>query len=413
MPFDPGITMTSRPTHLSSFSDWSRSKLVTEAVASKTYPTNLLSKFHKGWVNIMTKKFVLWIPTSGSFPYHDTHVVINPEAYDLTAEKIEDFYAGTGKKLEYLKGGVIDNDTDLTEYMFLGGWVRLSRLESGIVSLEGDDNTALKKASQMIAPTIRWSDQAGRGPVTYEVTCYVPLGETIVIRNSLDWEQWLRYGRKPSGRVTSLRAGVAESFEFSQLDESRVLYKGWVHPGQGKVDVWQGVAKPWHVQEVVNDPGRFGYTREQLLKAIEKPDTKMASVKSSAEVEREYNNLLSGVSSINWNIEGMMLSDGWAKVAVDMKTGSADIKVADAGDARATLKLLEKKVPMLPDVWIQLWHGKVITSMTRGITIETPAHYKTFVKTGRLPVAGFREWFESSRSTTYNCNHILRNNKHA
>ncbi|MGA0866727.1 MAG: hypothetical protein ACO3QV_05360 [Candidatus Nanopelagicaceae bacterium] len=178
-------------------------------------------------------------------------------------------------------------------------------------------------------------------------------------------------------RIASFR----EWLEFSQLDEARTIYKGWIHPGDQKSIIWQTISKPWHVQKIVTNPKEFGYTEEDLLKVLGGGRLEWADM-------QDWKDLISGVRSIEYNIEGRLIDDGWVKITVDLKdhSGAGDIYAKDLEAARAALKMLEKKVVMLPFVTTYVWTGNNPTgSFRRKVRITTPEHFKTFVKTGRLP----------------------------
>lgn len=194
-----------------------------------------------------------------------------------------------------------------------------------------------------------------------------------------------------------------EWVESQQLTESRKMYKGWVHPQKNKMEVWEAVARPWHIQGVVKNPELFGYTKEDLINAI--VNSKVRTSRSGT-VEDHYRNLVSGGASVDWDIETLLLNDGWVKVTVDLSSSAdaaTDIYAPDVQSARATLKMLERMIPSLPSVQFMIvWTGNDMMRMSRTATIQGEAHYKTFVKTGRIPV--MREDLEESFESSYPVN---------
>ena len=191
-----------------------------------------------------------------------------------------------------------------------------------------------------------------------------------------------------------------EWVKSQQLTESRKMYKGWVHPQKNKMEVWEAVAKPWHIQGVVKNPELFGYTKEDLINAI--VNSKVRTSRSGT-VEDHYRNLVSGGASVDWDIETLLLNDGWVKVTADLSSSAdaaTDIYAPDVQSARAALKMLERKIPSLPSVQFMIvWTGNDMMRMSRTATIQGEAHYKTFVKTGRIPV--MRENLEESFESSY------------
>lgn len=165
------------------------------------------------------------------------------------------------------------------------------------------------------------------------------------------------------------------------------MYKGWVHPQTNKMEVWETVGRPWHIQAVVKNPKLFGYTKEDLINAI--VNSKVRTSRSGT-VEDYYGKLVNGNSSVDWDIETLLVNDGWVKVTVDVSPNAdevSDIYASDIQKARAALKMLEKKIPSLPGVeFMMIWTGDDMTRMVRTATIQGEAHYKTFVKMGRIPV---------------------------
>lgn len=169
------------------------------------------------------------------------------------------------------------------------------------------------------------------------------------------------------------------------------------------MEVWEAVGRPWHIQAVVKNPKLFGYTKEDLINAI--VNSKVRTSRSGT-VEDYYNKLVNGDSSVDWDIETLLVNDGWVKITVDVSPNAdeiSDIYASDIQKARAALKMLEKKIPSLPEVqYMMVWTGDDMTRMTRAAMIQGEAHYKTFVKMGRIPV--MRENLEESFESSYPVN---------
>jgi len=198
-----------------------------------------------------------------------------------------------------------------------------------------------------------------------------------------DFEFFSKYGRIP--KRTEMGSRMAQFREEMELNESLNMYKGWVNPSRKQMEIWQTSQKPWHTQAVLKNPEKFGCTKEDLMKVIKDDQTRA----SSSSYEKYYENLMNGLMSVDWSIETLLVKDGWVKVTVDMRIsgdGKSDVQAIDAENARAALKMLERKIPSLPEAQIMVWTGDDMTRMSRTVAIHNEAHYKTFVKMGRIPI---------------------------
>ena len=172
-----------------------------------------------------------------------------------------------------------------------------------------------------------------------------------------------------------------EWYKKSQLNESRTVYKGWIHPRKRKTIVWQTIAKPWHVQKIAQNPKQFGYTNQDLINAVEN-GTQVLMVP----VEEFIEQLAVGDRDIQYDIESMLFRDGWSKITIDLKDGASDIYARDLKSGAEVVKILLKEVEALPLTTTYIWIGKDrISSSQRKAKLEIPQDYEDFVQTGKAP----------------------------
>jgi len=197
-----------------------------------------------------------------------------------------------------------------------------------------------------------------------------------------------------------------EWYKKSQLNESRTVYKGWIHLRKRKTIIWQTIAKPWHVQKIAQNPKQFGYTKQDLIDAVENgPQVLMVPVEDFVE------QLAVGDRDVQWDIESMLFRDGWSKITVDLIDGASDIYARDLKSGAEIVKILLKEVEALPLTRTYIWVGKDrITRSKREAKLEIPQDYEDFVQTGKAPdtrrkrteigrtMAMFRESVESEAS---------------
>lgn len=174
-----------------------------EERAWRSYPTGLLRADHKGWIHPEKKIFVLFAGNDAGRPYHEEHVVNNPEEYGLTKEFIEEFFGKNERmkaQLFSFRKGTLDTSRELAKEMFDRGWIRFSKYaRNGTISMENGsqkDFDILHKGSSLIYPTVRWPDHEGSVPEINRIELHGKMS-SIFVKNSKSWEYWLKTKSDP------------------------------------------------------------------------------------------------------------------------------------------------------------------------------------------------------------------------
>ena len=175
----------------------------TDVLKEGSYPTGLLRADHKGWIHPEKKMFVLWSGGDLVRPFHEEHVVNNPEEYGLTKEFIEDFFSKDERmkvKLDSLRKGILDTNKELAQEMYNRGWIRFSKFaRNETISLangSSNDFNTLHKGSLLIYPTVRWPEHEGTVPVINRIELHGKMS-SIFIKSSKSWEYWLKTKKAP------------------------------------------------------------------------------------------------------------------------------------------------------------------------------------------------------------------------
>lgn len=357
------------------------------SVVAKAARSNNVFSF---WFNPKTNKALVIQGSASTGPWHVTVVARNPEYFGTTKEEIlkyiekydrnrnyqEDFEEVPEGFLNAIASQLADKSIGIENLMGEMGYFRCV-MTHGVVNAHLGSlkfGSVRPTNSQLKSFVEKVSLMDSVNEIQFE-------GTTALFRT--DFEFFIKYGRVPSR--TEIGSRMAQFREEVELNEAAAMYKGWIHPRRRQIELWQAMQEPWHTQVVVKNPEKFGYSKEDLLEVMRKSKTVRFS---NAEVV--YGQLVRGDKDLDWDIETRLVKDGWVKVVADMRMGRerehADIYALDISKARAAMKMLEKEILSLPDVMIIVWTGSDLMQMTRTASIYSEAHYKTFVKMGRVPV---------------------------
>ena len=192
-----------------------------QILSEGSYPTALLRADHKGWIHPDKKIFVLWSGGLVGRPFHEEHVVNNPEEYGLTKEFIEDFFGKDERmkvKLVSLRKGALDTNKELAKEMYDRGWIRFSKYgRNGTISLENKSSKSLDilhEGSLLIYPTVRWPEHDGTVPAISRIELHGKMS-SIFIKSSKSWDYWVKTKKEP-------RREEREFVRFSQWLKERL-----------------------------------------------------------------------------------------------------------------------------------------------------------------------------------------------
>ena len=136
-------------------------------------------------------------------PFHEEHVVNNPEEYGLTKEFIEDFFGKDERmkvKLVSLRKGALDTNKELAQEMFDRGWIRFSKYaRNETISLENKSSKSLDilhEGSLLIYPTVRWPEHDGTVPAISRIELHGKMS-SIFIKSSKSWDYWVKTKKEP------------------------------------------------------------------------------------------------------------------------------------------------------------------------------------------------------------------------
>jgi len=340
----------------------------------------------KGWVNIVTGQIIEWTDMD---QYHAMYMLKNLDKF-RNIEYTELWGLLGDETLGSLETGELDR-YEVEQYMnfvhsrgwfgyFVGkdlGGVYVDNLRQAQAAVKALEKKGYSHSSLFTRPAKYASDG-----FAITIANKRPFKEYF-LQDAQMWKHFVKTGKILD---TSKRSEIGNTMamfrgESVELNESRTVYKGWIHPRKRKTIVWQTIAKPWHVQKIAQNPKQFGYTNQDLINAVEN-GTQVLMVP----VEEFIEQLAVGDRDIQWDIESMLFRDGWSKITVDLIDGASDIYAQDLKSGAEVVKILLKEVEALPLTTTYIWIGKDrISRSQRKAKLEIPQDYEDFVQTGKAP----------------------------
>ena len=346
----------------------------------------------KGWVNIVTGQIIEWTDMD---QYHAMYMLKNLDKF-RNIEYTELWGLLGDETLGSLETGELDR-YEVEQYMnfvhsrgwfgyFVGkdlGGVYVDNLRQAQAAVKALEKKGYSYSSIFTRPSKFASDG-----FAVTIANKRPFKEYF-LKDAQMWKHFVRTGkildtskRSEIGNTMAMFRG--ESVELNEA--TRTVYKGWIHPRKRKTIVWETREKPWHVQKIVQNPKQFGYTNQDLINAVENGIHVLV-----VPVEEYIEQLAVGDRDVQWDIESMLLRDGWSRITVDLIDGASDIYVQDLKSGVEVVKILLKEIEALPLTITYIWIGKdritrrEFETKSRKVQLKIPKDYEDFVQTGKAP----------------------------